>query len=407
MMVDADVIVVGAGLTGLRAASELIRGGASVLILERDVAVGGRLRTSLQDGYILDHGFQVLLSAYPEFKLIPDFHSLRCRPFQSGARVQLQSQCYDLLDYRSGPSGLMTLLKAPFFSLSDLARLGVFSLVASSHRPLPTGSSTLDDLTRLGFSREAVNCFLSPFLGGVLLDRSLSIDSGAARFYMGMFARGRAILPESGIQALPELLASSVGNSHILLSSAVTQISANQVVLQSGETLVAKQVLCAVDGLASSELGGSAAQTMPYGGCTTIYFAAEYAPYQEPLLFLNGSGSGVINHLAVPSNVQPSYAPKGRALIAITVVGREGRREDISELVRREAAQWFGKQVDSWQLLRSFSITAGVPLRSRFTDGWTTVNGVYYAGDYLSYGSQNGALAAGRSVARAILEELR
>jgi len=86
---DADVVIVGAGLTGLRAALEVSRAGLSVLVIERENGVGGRVRSTKVDGFILDHGFQVLLTGYPELSTLPSLEPLRCRAFYPGARVRL------------------------------------------------------------------------------------------------------------------------------------------------------------------------------------------------------------------------------------------------------------------------------------------------------------------------------
>ncbi len=62
---DADVIVVGAGLSGLTCALQLTAAGRSVIVLEASDGVGGRVRTDMVDGFRLDRGFQVLLTGYP------------------------------------------------------------------------------------------------------------------------------------------------------------------------------------------------------------------------------------------------------------------------------------------------------------------------------------------------------
>ncbi|MSV65442.1 MAG: FAD-dependent oxidoreductase, partial [Actinobacteria bacterium] len=61
-----DCIVIGAGLAGLTAARDLQEAGKSVLILEATNAVGGRVKSDHVDGYILDHGFQVINPKYPQ-----------------------------------------------------------------------------------------------------------------------------------------------------------------------------------------------------------------------------------------------------------------------------------------------------------------------------------------------------
>ena len=63
---SVDVVIVGAGLAGLTAARVLEQHGVSAVLLEASDGVGGRVRSDEVDGFILDRGFQVMLTAYPE-----------------------------------------------------------------------------------------------------------------------------------------------------------------------------------------------------------------------------------------------------------------------------------------------------------------------------------------------------
>ena len=81
------VAVVGAGLAGLAAARRLTQAGTAVIVLEASDGVGGRVRTDLVDGYRLDRGFQVLLTAYPELSAQFDVDALDLRRFEPGALV--------------------------------------------------------------------------------------------------------------------------------------------------------------------------------------------------------------------------------------------------------------------------------------------------------------------------------
>jgi hypothetical protein len=138
-----------------------------------------------------------------------------------------------------------------------------------------------------------------------------------------------------------------------------------------------------------------------------LYFIAEKPPFEEPLLVLNGEGKGAINNLAVLTNVQPSYAPAGAALISVTVLGGACQERGIAlrEKVDAQLREWYGAQVDTWRFLQSFWIESAVPARPRLGCGWIEHEGIFFAGDYLSYGAQNGALRAGRRVAEAVLED--
>ncbi|MFZ1537589.1 MAG: FAD-dependent oxidoreductase [Chromatiaceae bacterium] len=65
-MMQPDVIVIGACLSGLACALTLRDQGLEPLILEAAEEVGGRVRTDRHQGFLLDRGFQVLQTWYPE-----------------------------------------------------------------------------------------------------------------------------------------------------------------------------------------------------------------------------------------------------------------------------------------------------------------------------------------------------
>ena len=78
---DLDVVIVGAGLAGLSCAKHLQRAGKKVAVFEASDGVGGRVRTDAVDGYLLDRGFQVLLTAYPEIETEVDLAALDMKYF--------------------------------------------------------------------------------------------------------------------------------------------------------------------------------------------------------------------------------------------------------------------------------------------------------------------------------------
>ena len=51
-----DVIVIGAGITGLATAHFLERKGVSTRVLEKDNRVGGTIRTDRLDGFMIENG---------------------------------------------------------------------------------------------------------------------------------------------------------------------------------------------------------------------------------------------------------------------------------------------------------------------------------------------------------------
>ena len=62
--------------------------GAGVVVLEAGDGVGGRVRTDAVDGFLLDRGFQIFLTSYPEAQEALDYPALDLRPFYAGALVR-------------------------------------------------------------------------------------------------------------------------------------------------------------------------------------------------------------------------------------------------------------------------------------------------------------------------------
>jgi protoporphyrinogen oxidase len=67
-------------------------------ILESSDGIGGRVRTDCQDGYLLDRGFQVLSTAYPEALDQLNYEALGLRPFVSGALIRYHGRFVRLTD---------------------------------------------------------------------------------------------------------------------------------------------------------------------------------------------------------------------------------------------------------------------------------------------------------------------
>ena len=209
---SADVVVVGAGLSGLSCALLLERAGVNVHVVEAADAVGGRVRTDEVDGFLLDRGFQVLLTAYEEVQSQVDLPRLDLRSFDPGSIIWNGRSLEQLGDPFRNPTSAMASLSAKVGSLGDKMK------VAGLRRRLTAGTvadcfagperSTQEELQAEGFSADFIDTFFRPFLGGVFLERELRTSASLLRYYFRCFAIGDATLPAGGMQRLPELLAS-------------------------------------------------------------------------------------------------------------------------------------------------------------------------------------------------------
>ena len=406
-----DVVVVGAGLAGLCCARELHAAGLEVLVLERGDAPGGRVRTDVVDGFLLDRGFQVLLTAYPEARRVLDFERLGLRPFESGALIRRDGGFARIADPLRHPlQAIRSLNDAPGSLLDKLRvarlrrRLSRFSLNELLTAPQVT---TAEALRLERFSSGLVDAFFRPFLGGIFLDSSLETSSRLFAFVFKLFSEGEAALPAAGMQAIPRQLAESLPEAALRFGATVESAAPGEVLLAGGERLAAPAIVVAADGPEAARLTG-AVEAPAARAVTTLHYAADSSPVGEPVLVLNGDGRGPVNDLCAPSDVAPSYAPPGAALVSATVLGVLPLADDaLDAAVREQLRGWFGAQVDGWRLLRvhriPFALPAQPPAALAPAERPVRVrDGLFVCGDHRDTASIQGAMASGRRAAAAV-----
>jgi phytoene dehydrogenase-like protein len=409
-----EVVVIGAGLAGLRCALELQQAGREVLVLEATDGVGGRVRTDEVDGFRLDRGFQVLLTAYPEAQAVLDYDALGLCPFLPGALVRHGGRFHRVSDPWRRPADLVATLRADVGGLADKLRIARLrrdvrecSLAELFERPETTTHHRLEGF---GFSDAMVDRFFRPFFGGVLLDRSLQASSRMFDFVFRMMAEGETTLPARGMGRIPEQLAARLKPGTVRTGAKVTWLVEGVAMLESGERVLADSVVLATDGPTSAQLT-SAVRAPGWRGATCLYFAAPEPPLREPVLVLDGEGRGPVNNLCVPSAVSPQYAPTGQSLVSATVLGTtEGEDAALVEAVRIQLREWFGNAVSGWRHLRTYRIPRALPAQQppALATPERPVRlskSLYVCGDHRDNASINGALASGRRAARAVLED--
>ena len=89
-------------------------------LFEATDRVGGRVKTDIIDGFRLDHGFQVLLTAYPEAKHWLNYQKLDLRVFDPGAMLLYPDGSKDLLG--DPLRQLSSLVPSVFSKAGNLAR---------------------------------------------------------------------------------------------------------------------------------------------------------------------------------------------------------------------------------------------------------------------------------------------
>ncbi|MDE0936609.1 MAG: NAD(P)/FAD-dependent oxidoreductase [Mariniblastus sp.] len=418
-MLSPQVVIIGGGVSGLSCAWHLHQHGVSSVILEASDEVGGRIRTDRVDGFSLDRGFQILLTAYPEARRILDFEALQLRTYEPGALVRYQGEFHQFVDPVRRPRKLFGTLGSPIATFGDKWRLGRLKmrscrgdLKAMYARP---ETSTLQRLKSEGFSEGFIDRFFRPFLGGVFLERELATSSRKFDLVFRMFSSGNAAVPAGGMAAIPRQLASGLPDGAIRVDAKVNQVdvTANTVELVGGEKISASRVVIACNERVVSDLLGLPVETKKAHGVTCFYFASDASPVDQSMLILNGEADGPINNMCVPSLVDPDCAPAGKSLISITCLGvtEDGQKKTLRAEVLRQARDWFGGTVDHWRHLKTYSIAHALPEANPafFNRGEllpTRHKNIYLCGDYLETASLEGAMVTGRMTAESLVASL-
>jgi phytoene dehydrogenase-like protein len=413
-MPGKEVIIVGAGLAGLACARRLMEDNIPFLVLEANQRIGGRLKTDNLDGFMLNHGFQVLQTAYPEARRVLDYDQLALKHFWPGAIVRVNGKFHRIADPARRPRDLWSTLTAPIGTMGD--RLKLLRLAQKVRRKSPSeifqdqDVSTLELLKSRGFSEKMIQRFWIPFFAGVCLDPGTEASSRLFQYVLKVFSEGDVALPARGMAAIVDQLAERLPIERIRTEARVESVHPQGVVLASGENIEGSAVVLATEGPETARLAGDKAKEGSRGEFC-LYYAAKTAPINVPFLVLNGEGIGRVNSLTVPSIVAPTYAPSGQHLVSVVVLGQPNSDyAGVETAVRNELSEWFGMVVNEWRHLKTFGIKHALPLQSPPMPDPTLAArpvkpGIFICGEYGSVPGIQWALLSGRQAAEAVIQQ--
>jgi phytoene dehydrogenase-like protein len=402
---DAPVAVVGAGLAGLSCAVALHRAGIAVDVYEASDGVGGRVRTDHVDGFTLDRGFQVALTAYPELHRQLDIGALDLQAFEPGAMVWRNGRGSVVSDPFRSPGDVVSSALAPIGSPFDKLRIAALRHRLRSVHPvrLLQGDdvTTAAALRSAGFSETIIDRFFRPLVGGIQLDPELRDSRRMFDVIFRMLADGDSAVPAAGMQAIPAQLAAHLPTTSIHLGARVMATSPTSLTIDEGHEIEASAVVIATEGPAAAALTGIAAVESKRVGC--VYFAASEPPIARKLVVLDGSGRGPVLNVAVMSNVATSYAPRGAHLVAAAMPGHGG--PTLEAEARRQLRTWWGPVVDTWRALATYDIAHGQPRQAPPFSPKRPLglpDGRFVCGDHRDTASIQGAMYSGRRCAREV-----
>ncbi|MFE7274312.1 NAD(P)/FAD-dependent oxidoreductase [Streptomyces sp. NPDC057623] len=435
---QADVVIVGAGVAGLSAAHRLTSAGVRTAVLEAAPCTGGRMSTEKIDGFRLDRIGQLLSTSYPELRLTPGLDALALRPFapgvllhsdgrrqRAGAFVKPRSARGALHAVRAlasapraasvrGLPGQTTLPRvrasAPLGTAVDQARLGA-ALARLATAPVERllarpESPAAQALAERGVPARTIDGFLRPLLAALLCDPELTTSSRCADLALRAFASGRLCVPEGGAEALPELLARTLPPGTVHTGVRVTSVATTSVTTAEHGEIPCRAVLLATDARTAAELLPGL-RVPDFHPVTVVHHTTDEPPTTGASLLLDADRGGPVAHTAVMSQVDPSRAPAGRALVSSTVLGTAP--PDLDTAVRMHLSRLYGISTARWETLAVHHTPEAVPAMRPPHDLRRPVRllaGLYVCGDHRDTSTVQGALHSAHRAAAAILTDL-
>ena len=375
-----DIAILGGGISGIIAALELEAKGVFPTLYESSDRLGGRVKTDFFEDIPLDHGFQVLLTAYPEVIKYLDLSALELHYFKPGAYIFRKDGKVELIgDAFRDLSFLWPTIKANSASILDK-----FKLLAEQHRISTlsvdeifnqSDQSTVESLNSR-YSARFITQFFKPFYGGIFLEKELQTSVKQFEFVFHMFANGYAALPKRGMQAVIDQLSEKLTKTKVLLNHKVTTDEAK---VRHDKVI---QTFAEID--------------QKWHGTEVFYFElSESSKYSENL-------KNVIGLFPESNSVNSIHVLEGRkaSILSATAIGVSDDSDRLEELIRNEIKMRSG--IEPGRLIKHFKIKKALPIISEIRlkpDSSNVDSAVIRSGDYLLYPSLNAAMSSGRIAA--------
>ena len=403
-----SIHIIGGGISGLIAARVLEEHGLSATIIEASDRLGGRVKTDVVDGYSLDHGFQVLLTAYPAAKKYLDFDALALQEFLPGSAVFKNGKQKIIGDPLRNLSLLLPTLFSGIGTVNDkvkilalnrrLKKKSIQNIFAEKEQ------TTRVYLENIGFSEAIITNFFTPFFSGIFLENKLETSSRMFEFVYKMFGEGNAALPKDGIQAIPKQLFEKLKSTTIIFNTKVKSVENGSIKLESGEAIKSNFTIIATQ--ASELVSNLKNQATLWKSCNTLYFEVAKREIKKPLIGLIAMHNALINNIFYHTSLQTS-ATATKELLSVTVIDKQNltNKQLVTE-VQKELKELCN--IDSCTFIKQYNIPMALPnlqdIQYEMLPSETRLTEtIFLAGDTQLNGSLNAAMIAGERAALEVI----
>lgn len=408
---DYKIHIIGAGISGLIAAQVLENYGYSPTIIEAADRAGGRVKTDIVDGYQLDHGFQVLLTAYPTAQKYLDYEKLSLQQFLPGAVIFSNGKQKTIGDPLRNLRLLLPTLLSNIGHISDklkVLKLNRILKKTTIQEIFEEGEeSTLSFLKKFGFSNTIVEAFFQPFFSGIFLEPNLQTSSRMFKFVYKMFAEGNAAIPKSGMKAITNQLVGKLNHTALVYNTRVKRVEEGKILMENEKEIESHFTIIATE--PSTIISNLKNQQTTWKSCDTLYFETKTRAIKKPLIGLITAKESLINNICYHTALE-TIANSEKELLSVTIIKEHGLDESaLIEKIKLELKDYC--KINVHNFIKRYTINQALPdltnIQYEMLPSETKLTStIFVSGDQQLNGSLNAAMISGERAALGLIETI-
>ena len=400
MNLQPNVLIVGAGVSGITCAIKCQDLGLNYLLIDKNTRVGGRLGSIYENGYIFDIGFQVFNTSYEITKQYLNLKQLDLHFFKPGSAIYSDKKFTIISDPLRDFGQVFNTLFSKIPTVADKMRIlklkiSLFNYVIEEDKS--EDLETIVFLKEYGFSENMISQFFLPFFAGIFLENKLSTSSKFFKYIFSKFGKGLASLPSNGMQEIPKNMLRRVDREKVFLNFEVEHISKDKKVkLKDGTTIAPSKIV--FTGKSQNLINN---KLVNYNSVKTLYFNSNVIPDYSNYIHIFPQEK-LINNIAFLTSISKRYSENNDNLISVSII-KENNISD-SKLITHIKDRLENIYGGNFNFLKNFNIeqaTIKQPVQYFDQKYNLSINDKYYlAGDNLVHGSIEGAAISGTKVAK-------
>jgi oxygen-dependent protoporphyrinogen oxidase len=244
-----DIVIIGAGLTGLATAHYLKKAGLSVAIIEKENRTGGVINSHHEKGFLFESGPNTGVISWPEVAELFEELYPGCKLVTANSKAK-RRLIWKGKKWHAIPSEPVSAISTPLYTLKDKFKI----LGEPWRKPGTNPMENLSDFVKRRLGKSFLDYTVDPFVSGVYagktdylvpkyaLPKLYNLEQQHGSFIKGSIAKakekknnprlqkanGDVFSTEGGLHSLTNALTNSVGNENIFTACSDTNIKPHE-----------------------------------------------------------------------------------------------------------------------------------------------------------------------------------